>query len=59
MTRAPKILPSDITPEAVYRSRREFLGRYADRPVLVFGTHFATPSAGRIVRNGDTWRFVV
>jgi glyoxylase-like metal-dependent hydrolase (beta-lactamase superfamily II) len=41
------------------RTRREFLQRYADRPVLVFGTHFATPTAGRIVRDGDTWRFAV
>jgi hypothetical protein len=22
----------------------------------VLGTHFATPSAGRIVREGNTWR---
>jgi sulfoxide reductase catalytic subunit YedY len=29
MSRIPKILPSDITPEAVYRSRREFLARLA------------------------------
>ena len=41
------------------RTRREFLARYADRPVLVIGTHFATPTAGRIVRDGDTYRFAV
>ena len=29
MNRIPKIRPSDITPEAVYRSRREFLARLA------------------------------
>jgi sulfoxide reductase catalytic subunit YedY len=29
MSRIPKILPSDITPEAVYRSRREFLAGLA------------------------------
>jgi glyoxylase-like metal-dependent hydrolase (beta-lactamase superfamily II) len=49
----------DSDPDEARKTRREFLGRYSDRPVLVFGTHFATPSAGRIVRNGDTWRFVV
>ena len=49
----------DSDPELARRTRREFLQRYSDRPVLVFGTHFATPSAGRIVREGDTWRFAV
>jgi len=49
----------DSDPELARRTRREFLQRYADRPVLVFGTHFATPSAGHIVRDGDTWRFAV
>ena len=29
----------------------------ADRPVLVIGTHFATPTAGRIVRDGAAYRF--
>ena len=33
--------------------------RYCDRPVRVFGTHFATPTAGWFVRDGETWRFAV
>ena len=37
-------------------TREQFLSRYADRPVLVIGTHFATPTAGRIVRDGATYR---
>lgn len=41
------------------RTRREFLERYAETPVLVIGTHFAGPTAGRIVRDGDAWRFAV
>jgi glyoxylase-like metal-dependent hydrolase (beta-lactamase superfamily II) len=41
------------------RTRRDFLARYADRPVLVIGTHFATPTAGRIVREGETYRFAI
>jgi glyoxylase-like metal-dependent hydrolase (beta-lactamase superfamily II) len=46
---------SDV--EAARVTRRAFLQRYGGRDVLVFGTHFATPSAGKIVRHGDTWRF--
>jgi glyoxylase-like metal-dependent hydrolase (beta-lactamase superfamily II) len=41
------------------QTRREFLARYADRPVLVIGTHFATPTAGKIVRDGGAYRFAV
>jgi glyoxylase-like metal-dependent hydrolase (beta-lactamase superfamily II) len=37
-------------------TRRSFLERYSDRPVLVIGTHFAPPTAGHIVRDGDVWR---
>jgi glyoxylase-like metal-dependent hydrolase (beta-lactamase superfamily II) len=47
----------DVDPDAARQTRRQFLARYADRPVLIFGTHFATPTAGKIVRSGDTWRF--
>jgi len=39
------------------QTRRDFLARYADRPVLVIGTHFAAPTAGRIVRERDSYRF--
>lgn len=41
------------------RTRRDFLARHADRPTLVIGTHFATPTAGRIVRDGHAYRFAV
>ena len=37
-------------------TRRSFLDRYADRPVLIIGTHFAAPTAGRIIRDGDSYR---
>lgn len=49
----------DVDVQAARRTRRAFLERHADRPVLVLGTHFATPTAGRIVRDGDAWRFAV
>jgi glyoxylase-like metal-dependent hydrolase (beta-lactamase superfamily II) len=40
-------------------TRRAFYARYADRPVLVIGTHFATPTAGLIVRHGEAYRLDV
>jgi len=46
----------DFDKEQSQSTKREFLGRYADQPVLVIGTHFATPTAGRIVRDGDAYR---
>ena len=38
------------------RTREAFLARYADGPVLVIGTHFAGPTAGRLVRDGQSYR---
>ncbi len=49
----------DAIPEMARSTRRSFLERYAGRPVTVFGTHFATPSCGRILKNGAVWRFQV
>jgi glyoxylase-like metal-dependent hydrolase (beta-lactamase superfamily II) len=49
----------DSAPDQARATRRAFIERYADRPVLVFGTHFATPSAGHIVKDGAAWRFRV
>ena len=49
----------DVDAAAARRTRRAFLEQHADRPVLVLGTHFATPTAGRIVRDGKAWRFAV
>lgn len=37
-------------------TRAGFLARYADRPVLIIGTHFAAPTAGRIVTDGGSFR---
>jgi hypothetical protein len=39
------------------KTRRAFCEKYADTNVVVFGTHFATPSAGKISKNGDSFRF--
>ena len=40
-------------------TRREVFSRLAGTPTLVIGTHFAAPTAGRIVRDGDAFRFEV
>ena len=48
---------SDVA--AARATRCELLARYADTDVLVIGTHFAGPGGGRIVADGDAWRFVV
>jgi len=40
-------------------TRRAFLERCAASGVLVIGSHFAGPGAGRIVRDGDSFRLVV
>ena len=40
-------------------TRESFLDRHADSPVLVIGTHFAGPTAGRLVRDGDRYRLDV
>jgi glyoxylase-like metal-dependent hydrolase (beta-lactamase superfamily II) len=48
----------DTDPAAARKTRRAFCERYADRPVTVLGTHFHHPTAGRIVSEGDGWRFV-
>ena len=37
-------------------TRFGFLSRYVDRPVLIIGTHFAGPTAGHIVRDGEAYR---
>ena len=49
----------DTDAEAARATRRAFCARSADSGRLVLGTHFASPTAGRIVAHGDAWRFVV
>ena len=41
------------------KTRVESLGKFADEGLLVFGTHFATPSAGKVVRKGKHFQFEV
>lgn len=46
----------DAQPERAIQTRRDFVERYGDQPVLVIGTHFSGPTAGRIVKVGDSCR---
>lgn len=38
------------------QTRLEFVGRFADTPTLVIGSHFSDPTAGHIVSDGDSWK---
>ncbi|WP_135468811.1 MBL fold metallo-hydrolase [Crenalkalicoccus roseus] len=50
---------ADMDPPAAEATRRRLFGELAGRPVLVIGTHFAAPTAGRVVRDGDAFRLLV
>jgi glyoxylase-like metal-dependent hydrolase (beta-lactamase superfamily II) len=47
---------ADSAPELAVATRRAFLERHAGTPTLILGTHFAGPTAGRVVRDGDAYR---
>jgi glyoxylase-like metal-dependent hydrolase (beta-lactamase superfamily II) len=49
----------DSDRDQALETRRGFLARYADTPTLVIGTHFAGPTAGRLVRDGEAYRLDV
>jgi glyoxylase-like metal-dependent hydrolase (beta-lactamase superfamily II) len=44
---------------AASATRRSLVKDWADQPILVIGTHFAAPTAGRIKRDGASYRFEV
>lgn len=50
-------IPFDEDREAALVMRKALLDELVDTPTLVIGTHFATPTAGRVVRDRDTYRF--
>jgi glyoxylase-like metal-dependent hydrolase (beta-lactamase superfamily II) len=49
----------DYDQTASTKTRREVFGRLAGTPTLVIGTHFAGPTAGRVVRDGNAFRLDV
>ena len=50
---------ADSDPDQGIETRRIIFQSLADTPVLVIGTHFAGATAGRIVRDGETYRLDV
>ena len=50
---------ADTDVAAGIATRRRVFADLAEEPVLVIGTHFAGPTAGRVVRDGDAFRLLV
>jgi glyoxylase-like metal-dependent hydrolase (beta-lactamase superfamily II) len=48
---------SDI--QAAAATRGKLFAEWADKPILVIGTHYAAPTAGRVKRDGAAFRFEV
>lgn len=46
---------ADFDPMQAQDSRRKLLEKYCDEDILIIGTHFATPTAGYIKKNGDKY----
>ena len=51
--------PFDVDNAAAIATRRRVFNEYADTPTLIIGTHFAGPTAGKLVRDGDGYRLDV
>jgi glyoxylase-like metal-dependent hydrolase (beta-lactamase superfamily II) len=51
--------PFDVDNAAAIATRRRVFNEYADTPTLIIGTHFAGPTAGKLVRDGDGYRLNV
>mgnify|MGYP003672951457 CR=1 FL=1 len=54
-----RLIPFDVDNDTAVATRRKMFGEYADTPTLIIGTHFAGPTAGRLVTDGDTYRLDV
>lgn len=52
-------VPFDEDRAAALATRQALLAELADQPTLVIGTHFATPTAGYVKREGAGYRFEV
>ncbi len=49
----------DSDPAASRTTRRKFFETFADTQTLIIGTHFASPTAGWLMRDGGGYRFQV
>jgi glyoxylase-like metal-dependent hydrolase (beta-lactamase superfamily II) len=47
---------SDSNPDLARSTRRRFAECYGETSTMVIGTHFAAPTAGKLVRDGHGWR---
>ena len=54
-----RIVNFDTDRELACSTRRNFLACCASDQALVLGTHFAPPTAGRVVPAGEVWRFEI
>lgn len=52
-------IAADVDNTAAIATRRRVFAEYADTPTLIIGTHFAGPTAGKLVRDGDGYRLEV
>ena len=50
---------ADYDPAAAEATRRRIFGELAGGPVLVIGTHFAGPTAGRVVGDGSAFKLAI
>ena len=50
---------ADFDTAAAEATRYRIFGELAGEPILMIGTHFAGPTAGRVVRDGKTFKLVV
>jgi glyoxylase-like metal-dependent hydrolase (beta-lactamase superfamily II) len=55
----PDWVLGDNDPKAAVLTRARLFAEWADQKVLVIGTHFASPTAGHVVREGTAFRFAV
>jgi glyoxylase-like metal-dependent hydrolase (beta-lactamase superfamily II) len=49
--------PFDTDPKAAAATRARMFAEWADKPILVIGTHYAGPTAGHVKRDGAAFRF--
>ena len=59
MARLDWISSADFDKAEAEATRRRVFAEHADTPTLVIGTHFAGPTAGTVVRDGDAYRLKV
>ena len=50
-------MPADSDTPMAAETRRRLRAEHGPAGTLILGTHYAAPSAGRIVQVGDDWRF--